>query len=54
MSHLRPSFEALEFILAPLTEKDAKAKATNPEDLADLGFIKELDQSYSDNLYKKK
>lgn len=54
MSHLRPSFECLKFILAPLAEKDAKANAAKPEDLADLGFIKELDQSYSDNLYKKK
>jgi len=50
-----PSFEGLKFILAPLAEKDAKARAAKPEDFADLSFIKELDQSgYSDNLYKKK
>ena len=41
--------------LAPLTEKDAKARAAKPEDFAGLSFIKELDQSgYIDSLYKKK
>ncbi len=50
-----PSYEGLKFILAPLTEKDAKARAAKPEDFADLSFIKELDQSgYIDSLYKKK
>ena len=50
-----PSLEGIKFILAPLSEKDAKARAAKPEDFADLGFIKELDQSgYIDSLYKKK
>ena len=49
-----PTIEGLKFILAPLAEKDAKARAAKPEDFADLSFIKELDQSgYGDNLYKK-
>ena len=48
-----PTLEGLKFILAPLTEKDAKARAAKPEDFADLSFIKELDQSgYIDSLYK--
>ena len=47
--------KASNFILAPLTEKDAKARAAKPKDFADLSFIKELDQSgYIDSLYKKK
>ena len=50
-----PTIDGLKFILAPLTEKDAKAKTAKPEDFADLSFIKELDQSgYIDNLYKKR
>jgi ABC-type nitrate/sulfonate/bicarbonate transport system substrate-binding protein len=50
-----PSLEGLKFILAPLAEKDAKARAAKPENFADLSFIKELDQSgYADSLYKKK
>lgn len=50
-----PSLEGFKFILAPLAEKDAKARAAKPEDFADLSFIKELDQSgYADSLYKKK
>jgi hypothetical protein len=49
-----PSLEGLKFILAPLTEKNPKARAAKPEDFVDLSFIKELDQSgYSDNLYKR-
>jgi NitT/TauT family transport system substrate-binding protein len=50
-----PTIEGLKFILAPLAEKDAKAKAAKPEDFVDLSFIKELDQSgYIDSLYKKR
>jgi hypothetical protein len=49
-----PTIEGLKFILAPLAEKDVKARAAKPEDFADLSFIKELDQSgYIDNLYKR-
>lgn len=50
-----PSLEGLKTILAPLAEKDPKARAAKPEDFADLTFIRELDQSgYIDSLYKKK
>jgi NitT/TauT family transport system substrate-binding protein len=50
-----PTFEGLKFILTPLTEKDAKARAAKPEDFTDLSFIKELDRSnYIDSLYRKK
>ena len=49
-----PTIEGIKFILAPLAEKDAKARAAKPEDFADLSFIKEFDQSgYIDNLYKR-
>jgi hypothetical protein len=38
-----------------LPEKDPKAKAAKPEEFADSGFIKDLDQSrYIDGLYKRK
>jgi hypothetical protein len=50
-----PSLEGLKFILAPLAEKDPKARAAKPENFADLSFMKELDQSgYADSLYRKK
>ena len=50
-----PSLEGLKFILAPLAEKNTKAKAAKPEDFVDLSFIEELDRSgYTDSLYKKK
>ena len=50
-----PTIEGIKFILAPLAEKDPKAKAAKPEDFTDLSFIKALDESgYIDNLYKKK
>ena len=50
-----PTLDGLKFILTPLAEKDAKARAAKPEDFADLSFIKELDQSgYIDSLYKKR
>ena len=50
-----PTMEGLKFILAPLAEKDARAKAAKPEDFVDSSFIKELDESgYIDNLYKKR
>ena len=50
-----PSLEGLKFVLAPLAEKNPKAKAAKPEDFADLSFIEELDRSgYADSLYKKK
>jgi len=50
-----PTIDGIKFILAPLAEKDPKAKAAKPEDFTDLSFIKALDESgYIDNLYKKK
>ena len=50
-----PSLEGLKLILAPLAEKNPKARAAKPEDFADLSFIDELDRSgYADSLYKKK
>ncbi|MBI3058089.1 MAG: ABC transporter substrate-binding protein [Deltaproteobacteria bacterium] len=50
-----PSLEGFKTILAPLAEKDPKARAAKPEDFADLSFIRELDQSgYIDALYKRK
>ena len=50
-----PSLEGLKFILAPLAEKNPKAKAAKPEDFADLSFVQELDRSgYADSLYQKK
>jgi hypothetical protein len=50
-----PSLEGLKFILAPLAEKNPKAKAAKPEDFAELSFIQELDRSgYVDSLYKNK
>ena len=49
-----PSLEGLKFILAPLAEKNPKARVAKPEDFVDLSLIKELDQSgYIDNLYKR-
>jgi len=49
-----PTIDGIKFILAPLAEKDAKARAAKPEDFANLSFIKEFDQSgYIDNLYKR-
>ena len=50
-----PTLEGIKFILAPLAEKDAKARGAKPEDFADSSLIKELDESgYIDNLYKKR
>src|SRR5262252_6047752 len=49
-----PSLEGLKFILAPLAEKNPKARVAKPEDFVDLSLIKELDQSgYIDSLYKR-
>ena len=49
-----PSLEGLKFILAPLAEKNPKARAAKPEDFVDLSLIEELDRSsYAESLYKK-
>src|SRR5438445_6936161 len=48
-----PTLEGLKNILEPLAETDSKAKASKPEDFADMRFIKELDESgFIDDLYK--
>jgi NitT/TauT family transport system substrate-binding protein len=50
-----PSIEGIKTVLAPLAEKDARAKAAKAEQFAELNYIKELDQSgYIDSLYKKR
>jgi ABC-type nitrate/sulfonate/bicarbonate transport system substrate-binding protein len=49
-----PTIDGLKFILAPVAEKDARAKAAKHEDFVDLSFIKELDQTgYIDSLYRR-
>lgn len=50
-----PTIEGIKTVLAPLLDKDPKARAAKPEQFADMSFIRELDQSgYIDSLYKKK
>jgi hypothetical protein len=40
--------------LGTIGEKDPKARAIKPEDLVDLRFIRELDQSgFTDSLYAR-
>jgi ABC-type nitrate/sulfonate/bicarbonate transport system substrate-binding protein len=47
-----PTLEGLKTVLGTLGEKDSKARAIKPEDLVDLRFIRELDQSgFIDALY---
>jgi len=49
-----PTLEGLKTVLTTLGEKDPKARAIKPEDLVDLRFIKELDQSgFIDTLYAR-
>jgi len=49
-----PTLEGLKTVLTTLGEKDPKARALKPEDLVDLRFIKELDQSgFIDALYAR-
>ena len=46
-----PSLEGLKFILAPLAEKNPKARAAKPEDFVESSFIEELDRSgYADKI----
>lgn len=50
-----PSLEGIKRILEPLAESDPKAKAAKPEDLVDMRFVKELDDSgFIDELYKRR
>jgi NitT/TauT family transport system substrate-binding protein len=49
-----PTIEGIKTVLNSLAEKDPKARAIKPEDLVDLRFIKELDQSgFIDALYAR-
>ncbi len=49
-----PTLEGIRTVLNFVAEKDPKAKTVKPEDLVDLRFIRELDQSgFIDNLYRK-
>jgi hypothetical protein len=49
-----PSLEGLKTVVGTLGEKDPKARAIKPEDLVDLRFIRELDQSgFIDALYAR-
>jgi ABC-type nitrate/sulfonate/bicarbonate transport system substrate-binding protein len=50
-----PTLEGIKEALAELGEKDPKARATRPEDFADLSFVRELEESgFIDGLYKGK
>ncbi len=47
-----PTLEGIKTVLDTISEKDAKARSVKPEDLVDLRFIRELDQSgFIDALY---
>jgi len=49
-----PTLEGIKTVLTTLGEKDPKARAIKPEDLVDLRFIRELDQSgFIDGLYTR-
>jgi NitT/TauT family transport system substrate-binding protein len=49
-----PTLEGLKTVLGTLGEKDPKARAIKPEELVDLRFIRELDQSgFIDALYAR-
>jgi hypothetical protein len=49
-----PTIEGLKTVLGTLGEKDTKARSIKPEDLVDLRFIRELDQSgFIDALYAR-
>jgi NitT/TauT family transport system substrate-binding protein len=49
-----PTLEGIKTVLTTLGEKDPKARAIKPEDLVDLRFVRELDQSgFVDALYAR-
>lgn len=49
-----PTLEGIRTVLNTLADKDPKVKTVKPEDLVDMRFIKELDQSgFVDGLYKR-
>lgn len=50
-----PPIDGIREVLAEMGEKDPKARSMKPEDFADSGFVKELDDSgFIDGLYKAK
>jgi NitT/TauT family transport system substrate-binding protein len=49
-----PTLEGIKTVLGTLAERDPKARTIKPEDLVDLRFIRELDQSgFIDSLYTR-
>jgi len=49
-----PTLDGIKTVLGTLAERDAKMRAIKPEDLVDLRFIRELDQSgFIDALYAR-
>lgn len=49
-----PTLKGLEFKIADLAQRNAKAKGAKPESFVNLALIKEIDSSgFIDNLYKK-
>lgn len=49
-----PSLDGIKTVLDMLGEKDPRAKKIRPEQIVDMSFIKDLDESgFIDNLYKK-
>lgn len=49
-----PTLEGIRTVLNTLADKDPKVKTVKPEDLVDMRFVKELDQSgFIDGLYKR-
>jgi len=50
-----PPLDGIKEVLLEVGEKDPKVRSANPEDFADLSFVKELDDNgFIDNLYKAK
>ncbi|HTM06990.1 MAG TPA: ABC transporter substrate-binding protein [Verrucomicrobiae bacterium] len=50
-----PSIEAIKEALAELSEAEPKARGAQPEEFADMSFVKELDESgFIDGLYRQK
>jgi len=48
-----PTLEGIKKILEPLGDTDPKAKTAKPEDIVDMRFVKELDESgFINDLYK--
>jgi len=49
-----PTLDGLKTVLGTIGEKDPKARTIKPEDLVDLRFVRELDQSgFTDSLYAR-